>query len=96
MDDLELLLPDLPEVPSVSTEGLRMQIRMSQRLPQMPGGSIDKFFMSSREAEAYEYAQALGMAYAEERARAIIMRAKARAEARLAQAIAEGRYQSLD
>ena len=32
------------------------------------------------------------MAYAEERARAIIMRAKARAEARLAQAIAEGRY----
>ena len=47
--------------------------------------------MSNRAQEVEEYQRAVGLAYEEDRRRAVIMRAKARAAARLAQAIAEGR-----
>lgn len=90
MVDIEALL-QLPEIREVSTQSLRAEGRVP-RLPQMPGVSIDKFFMSNaREVEAAEYAYAVGVAYEEKRVRDMIMRAKARAAARLAQAIAEYR-----
>jgi len=76
---------------AVSTQALR-QAGAVPRLPQMPGRSVDNFFMTNyRAQEAAQYAQAIKVAYAEKRQRDIIMRAKARAEARLAQAIAEYR-----
>ena len=85
---LELLLP---EMQAVSTQALRKSGAIP-RLPQMPGRSVDSFFMSNyRAQEAAEYAEAIRIAYAEKRQRDIIMRAKARAEARIAQAIAEYR-----
>ena len=85
---LELMLPDMQ---SVSVQALR-QAGAVPRLPQMPGRSVDSFFMTNyRAQEAAEYSEAIRMAYAEKRQRDIIMRAKARAAARLAQAIAEYR-----
>lgn len=90
LDDIQKLL-ELPEIREVSTQSLRAEGRVP-RLPQMPGVSVDKFFMSNAKAiEAAEYAYAVGIAYEEKRRRDLIMRAKARAAARLAQAIAEYR-----
>jgi len=91
-DDLdEMLELMLPEMQAVSTQALRQAGAVS-RLPQMPGRSVDSFFMTNyRAQEAAQYAQAIKMAYAEKRQRDIIMRAKARAAARLSQAIAEYR-----
>ena len=85
---LELMLPDMQ---AVSVQALR-QAGAVPRLPQMPGRSVDSFFMTNyRAQEAAQYAQAIKMAYAEKRQRDIIMRAKARAHARAAQRYAEGR-----
>ena len=91
-DDLdEMLELLLPEMQTVSVQALR-QAGAVPRLPQMPGRSVDSFFMSNyRAEEAAQYAEAIRLAYAEKRQRDIIMRAKARAAARLAQAIAEYR-----
>ena len=92
MRDLELLLPDLPgEIPDLSVDRVRLQGTIQQRLPSIPGLSVDKFFMGDRAAEAAMYAAAMGIAYQEGRAMDVAMRAKARAQARLAQAYAEGR-----
>ena len=89
-DDLDELL-ELPAIDAISVQALRQAGRIP-RLPQMPGVSIDKFFMSNyRAQEAAAYAEAVGIAYAEKRRRDLIMRAKARAAARIAQAIAEYR-----
>ena len=57
----------------------------------MPGVSVEEFFMASRADEAAALAAAIGIAYEEDRRRAVIMRAKQRAEERLAQLYAEGR-----
>ena len=91
MGDLEL--PELPgEIESLSVDRLRRQGTLIRRLPSIPGVSVEKFFMGSGRAdEAAAYAYAMGIAYEEDRRRAIIMRAKARAAARIAQAIAEYR-----
>ena len=91
MHDLEL--PELPgEIEDLSVRRLRTQGTLIRRLPSMPGRSIESFFMGTGRAdEAAAIAYAMGVAYEEDRQRAIIMRAKARAEARIAQAIAEGR-----
>ena len=89
-DDIEERV-DLPEIRELSTQSRRAEGRVP-RLPQMPGVSVDKFFMSNaREIEAEEYSYAVGIAYEEKRRRDLIMRAKARAAARLAHAIAESR-----
>ena len=89
-DDLDRAL-DLPEIQAVSVQALRQAGRLPG-LPQMPGRSIDKYFMTNyRAEEAAAYAYALGIAYEEKRRRDIIMRAKARAAERIAQAIAEYR-----
>jgi pyruvoyl-dependent arginine decarboxylase (PvlArgDC) len=48
--------------------------------------------MGSRAEEAAAMAEAIGIAFEEDRQRAIIMRAKSRAEERIAQRYAEGRY----
>tara|TARA_B100001564_G_C20603077_1_gene653735 strand:+ start:930 stop:1199 length:270 start_codon:yes stop_codon:yes gene_type:complete len=86
-------LPELPgEIPNLDVRTLRTQGTMLARLPSMPGVSVEKFFMSSRAEEAAAIAAAMGIAFEEDRRRAIIMRAKARAEERLAQRYAEGRY----
>jgi len=86
-------LPELPgEIPNLDVRTLRTQGTMLARLPSMPGVSVEKFFMSSRAEEAAAVAAAMGIAYEDDRRRAIIMRAKARAEERLAQRYAEGRY----
>ena len=88
--DLDKML-ELPAIDAVSVQALRQAGRIP-RLPQMPGVSIDKFFMSNfRAEEAAAYAYAVGVAYEEKRRRDIIMRAKARAAERIAQAIAEYR-----
>ena len=92
MDDL--ILPDLPGAlpDDYSVASLGRRGTMSKRLPSIPGASIENFFMSSNRAqEAADYAYALGVAYEEDRRRAVVMRAKSRAAARLAQRIAEGR-----
>ena len=86
-------LPELPgEIPNLDVRTLRTQGTMLARLPSMPGVSVEKFFMSSRADEAAAIAAAMGIAFEDDRRRAIIMRAKARAEERLAQRYAEGRY----
>ena len=86
-------LPELPgEIPNLDVRTLRTQGTMLARLPSMPGVSVEKFFMSSRADEAAAIAAAMGIAFEEDRRRAIIMRAKARVEERLAQRYAEGRY----
>lgn len=88
--DLDEML-ELPAIDAISVQALRQAGRIPS-LPQMPGVSIDKFFMSNfRAEEAAAYAQAVGIAYEEKRRRDLIMRAKARAAARIAQAIAEYR-----
>jgi hypothetical protein len=93
MDDLELLLPELLlNTPDLSTAQLRLQGTLQQRLPSIPGHGVESFFMSNRAEEAAAMAEAIGIAFEEDRQRAIIMRAKSRAEDRIAQRYAEGRY----
>ena len=92
MRDLELILPELPgDIPDASVQRLRLQNTLQKRLPSIPGVSVERMFMMSREEEAAARNYAIGVAYEEDRRRAVIMRAKARAEARLAMAISEGR-----
>ena len=91
-DDLELLLPELiTDTPDLSVARLNQLLNYSQRMPSIPGHSVEKFFMSNRAEEAAQYAQAIGIAFEEARQMDILMRAKARAEGRLAQRYAEGR-----
>ena len=93
MDDLELLLPELLlNTPDLSAAQIRLQGTLQQRLPSIPGYGVESFFMGDRAAEAAAMAEAIGIAYEEDRQRAIIMRAKSRAEDRIAQRYAEGRY----
>ena len=93
MDDIELLLPEiLGHDPSdLSVARIRLQGTLEQRLPSIPGLSVERFYMADRGADALEYALAVGMANDERRRLDVIMRAKSRAEERLAQRIAEGR-----
>ena len=94
MDDLELLLPDIGEtdlLDDLSVGRIRLQGTLEQRLPSIPGLSVEQFYMADRAADALAYAQAIGISYEEMRRLGIIMRAKSRAEERLAQRIAEGR-----
>jgi len=89
-EDLDKSL-ELPEIKAATVQSLRAAGRLP-RLPQMPGVSVDRYFMSDyRAQQAAEYAYAVGVAFEEKRRRDLIMRAKARAAARLAQAIAEYR-----
>ena len=91
-DDLELLLPELiTDTPDLSVARLNQLLNYSQRMPSIPGHSVEKFFMSNRAEEAAQYAQAIGIAFEEARQMDILMRTKARAEGRLAQRYAEGR-----
>ena len=93
MDDLDLLLPELLlNTPDLSTDRIRLQGTLAQRLPSIPGVGVEKFFMGDRGAEAAAMAEAIGIAFEEDRQREIIMRAKSRAEDRIAQRYAEGRY----
>ena len=93
MDDLELLLPELLlNTPDLSVAQIRLQGTLQQRLPSIPGAGVEAFFMGDRAEEAAARAQAIGIAFEEDRQRAIIMRAKSRAEDRVAQRYAEGRY----
>ena len=93
MRDLDLELPELiGAISNLDVQTLRTQGTLLSRLPSIPGVSVEKFFASSRAEEAAAYAAAQGMAYEEDRQRAIIMRAKSRAEERMAQRYAEGRY----
>jgi len=93
MADLDLILPELlMNTPDLSVDRIRMQGTLQQRLPSIPGAGVEAFFMGDRAEEAAAMAAAIGIAYEEDRQRAIIMRAKSRAEDRLAQRYAEGRY----
>ncbi len=93
MDDLKLLLPELlMNTPDLSVERVRLQGTLQQRLPSIPGAGVESFFMGSRAEEAAAMAEAIGIAFEEDRQRSIIMRAKSRAEERVAQRYAEGRY----
>ena len=92
MRDIDITLEDLgASIPDTSVERLRLQGTMLKRLPSIPGVSVDQFFMSDRAAEAEALARAIGIAYEEDRRRAVIMRAKSRAEERLAMLYALGR-----
>ena len=92
MRDLDITLEDLgASIPDTSVERLRLQGTMLKRLPSIPGVSVERFYMSDRAAEAAAIAAAIGVAYEEDRRRAIIMRAKSRAEERLAMLYALGR-----
>ncbi len=93
MDDLELLLPELvTNTPDLSVDRIRLQGTLSQRLPSIPGAGVERFFMSDRQAETEAYMKAVGITYDELRKMDVIMRAKSRAEDRIAQRYAEGRY----
>ena len=93
MDELDLLLPELlMNTPDLSMDRVRLQGTLAQRLPSIPGAGVERFFMGDRSAEAAAMAEAIGIAFEEDRQRAIIMRAKSRAEDRVAQRYAEGRY----
>ena len=71
MDDLELLLPELLlNTPDLSTDRIRLQGTLQQRLPSIPGVGVESFFMGDRAAEALAMAQAIGIAYEEDRQRA--------------------------
>lgn len=90
----DLIIDDLPGaiVDNYSVASLSRRGALSKRLPSIPGHSVEKFFMSSNSAEeAAARSAAIGIAYEEDRQRAIRMRAKSRAASRLAQRIAEGR-----
>ena len=92
MRDLDITLEDLgASIPDTSVERLRLQGTMLKRLPSKPGVSVERFYMSDRAAEAAAIAAAIGVAYEEDRRRAVIMRAKSRAEERLAMLYALGR-----
>ena len=92
MRDLDITLEDLgASIPDTSVERLRLQGTMLKRRPSIPGVSVEGFFMSDRAAEAAALAAAIGVAYEEDRRRAVIMRAKSRAEERLAMLYALGR-----
>ena len=92
MRDLDITLEELgASIPDTSVERLRLQGTMLKRLPSIPGVSVEGFFMSDRAAEAAALAEAIGIAYEEDRRRAVIMRAKSRAEERLAMLYAMGR-----
>ena len=92
MRDLDITLEDLgASIPDTSVERLRLQGTILKRLPSIPGVSVEGFFMSDRAAEAAALAEAIGIAYEEDRRRAVIMRAKSRAEERLAMLYAMGR-----
>ena len=92
MLDIEraLELPDI-SIPNGEIRSLRQQTSVMIRQPSIPGAAVERYFSIGRQEEAARIAEAMGIAYAEDRRRAIIMRAKARAHARIAQAIAEGR-----
>ena len=92
MVDIEraLQLPDI-SIPSHDIRSLRQQTSVLLRLPSIPGAAVERYFSGGRSEEAARVSAAMGLAYAEDRRRALIMRAKARAHARIAQAIAEGR-----
>ena len=90
---LDLDLPELPgNIPNLSVEQLRLQGTLGARLPSMPGLSVENYFMGNRQEETTAQMAAMGLAFEEDRQRAIIMRAKMRAEERVAQQIAEGTY----
>ena len=93
MDDIELLLPETvtADPRDLSVARVRLQGTLEQRLPSIPGLSVEQFYMADRAADALAYAQAIGISYDELRRLDVIMRAKSRAEERLAQRIAEGR-----
>ena len=93
MDDLELLLPEIgiEDPRDLSTARIREQASYQQRLPSIPGLSVEKFYMADRAADALEYAIAVGLANDQLRRLAVIMRAKQRAEERLTNRIVEGR-----
>jgi hypothetical protein len=89
---LDLELPEFPgELTNYDLAALRRKGTLASRLPSIPGVSVEQFFMASRAEEAAQVAAAMGIAYEDDRRRAIIMRAKARAEERIAQRYAEGR-----
>ena len=93
MDDIELLLPETDTVDprDLSVARVRLQGTLEQRLPSIPGLSVERFYMADRSVDALNRAIAIGIASDEMRRLGVIMRAKSRAEERLAQRIAEGR-----
>ena len=92
MVDISELL-ELPDIgyPNYDLGTAKQQTAHYIRLPSIPGASVEKYFAPYRQQMAMEESVGIGIAFAEDRERAKIMRAKARAEARLAQAYAEGR-----
>ena len=63
MRDLELELPELiTDMSDLSMDRVRLQGTLMQRLPSIPGVSVESFFMSNRAAEAEAYAAAMGVA----------------------------------
>ena len=93
MDDIELLLPEIltDDPTDLSSARIRLQGTLEQRLPSIPGLSVEQFYMADRAADALNYALAVGLTNDELRKLDVIMRAKSRAENRIAQRIAEGR-----
>ena len=85
-------LPDLPEIPAVRTQGLRLQNTLAKRLPAMPDLGGNQYMSGNPEAEEIEqYMQAMRIASDETKQMNKIQRAKARAKNRAAQRASEGR-----
>ena len=85
-------LPDLPEIQSVRTQGLRLQNTLAKRLPAMPDLDGNQYMSGNPEAEEMQkYMQAIRIASDEFKYNDKIQRAKARAKNRFAQRASEGR-----
>ena len=85
-------LPELPEIPAVRTQALRLQNTLAKRLPAMPDLSSNSYMSGNPEAEEMEkYMQAIRIASDEFKYNDKIQRAKARAKNRSAQRASEGR-----
>ena len=86
MDDIELLLPeiDITDLTDVSLDRIRLQGTLEQRLPSIPGLSIENSIWQTVLLKLQPMQQQLDLSYDDLRRLNVIMRAKSRAEERLA------------
>ena len=83
-------LPELPKIPAVRTQGLRLQNTLAKRLPAITELSGNYYLSGNpRQQEVEEYMQAMRIASEERKAYEKRSRAIARAKGRAAQRSAE-------
>ena len=84
-------LPDLPEIPAVRTQALRLQNTLAKRLPAMPDQAVIHMSGNPEAEEMEKYMQVHLQASDEFKYNDKIQKGKARAKNRSAQRASEGR-----